>query len=254
MRTPTRGRERSPWLPYRKENPEARLRLFCFPFAGSGASSFLSWNQHLPATVEVCGVQPPGREKRMGETAFSHMDDLVSATLAGLEGLFDKPFALFGHSMGANVVFAVAHALEARGLRPRHVIPSGRPGPHCTHAPTALHTLPDDELVDRLSHLGGTPPDFLSNPALMSALMPCVRADLALTESYLASPETVLTCPLTAMGGDSDPLFPSDYLQSWSTATTGLFAVRPFPGGHFYYSAEGLPAVDAVADILQPYL
>lgn len=254
MRTPTRGRERNPWLPYRKENPEARLRLFCLPFAGSGASSFLGWSQHLPPAIEICAVQPPGREKRMGETPFTQMAALVEGALAGLEGLFDKPFALFGHSMGSNVVFALARALEARGLRPCHLFPSGRPGPHDTSVVTALHTLADDALVDGLRHLGGTPPDFLSNPALMMALMPCVRADLALTETFRAQPGETVSCPLTAMGGAEDPLFPAGYLQGWAAATTGPFDTCAFPGGHFYYTPDGPPAVGAVGTILQRYL
>lgn len=251
MTMPTK---RSLWLPYRKEVPQARLRLFCFPFAGSGASAFLNWPQFLPPEVEVCAVLPPGREKRLREPAFGCMDDLIDAALAGLAPYLDKPFALFGHSMGANVVFEFARRLEERGVVPLHAFISGRPGPHRTDVHTALHKMPDADLVEALLNLGGTPPDFLKNAELMAVMLPCVRADLMLTETYRAQPGARLSCPITALGGAHDPLFPADYLDSWGEATRGAFDVAAFPGGHFYYTEDPGPLLVAITERLRHLL
>src|SRR4051812_38568638 len=100
-----------PWLPFTRPNPAARLRLFCFPFAGGGASAFRLWSQGLPLTVDVCPVQPPGRETRFREPAYTRLPPLVTALADALRPHFDRPFAFFGHSMGAIVAFELAREL-----------------------------------------------------------------------------------------------------------------------------------------------
>src|ERR1700761_5579544 len=98
------------WI-VRKPLPAARLRLFCFPFSGGGAGAFRGWGDALPG-VEVCAVQPPGRESRMREPAISQMEPLVSQIVPVIRPLLDMPFAFFGHSLGASVAFDVARRLR----------------------------------------------------------------------------------------------------------------------------------------------
>ena len=96
------------WIAFRKPSPQARLRLFCFPYAGAGASIFRTWPDGLPADVEVCPVQFPGRGTRLMERPFTQLSPLVQALAQALAPLLDKPFAFFGHSLGALVGFELA--------------------------------------------------------------------------------------------------------------------------------------------------
>src|SRR5450759_4546174 len=101
------------WIACRKPNPQARLRLFCFPYAGTGASIFRTWSDGLPAEVEVCPVEFPGRGTRLMETPFTQLSPLVQALAQALVPLMDKPFAFFGHSLGALVGFELARQLRS---------------------------------------------------------------------------------------------------------------------------------------------
>lgn len=121
----------SPWLFRPSPKPDATFRLFCFPYAGAGASAYRLWPNHLPTSVELCAVQTPGRESRLRERPFTSFRDLIEAAVDGLEPSCDRPFAFFGHSMGSLVAFEVARALVARGNTPPvHLFVSGQRAPH----------------------------------------------------------------------------------------------------------------------------
>src|SRR5262245_41626934 len=131
-----------PWLPFRRPSPSARLRLYCFPFAGGGASIFRLWPDALPASVEVCSVQPPGRETRFREAPFARMAPLVAVLADVLLPELERPYALFGHSMGALIAFELAREQRRRRARPpEQLIVSGRGAPHLPARLTPLHNL-----------------------------------------------------------------------------------------------------------------
>src|ERR1039458_7197841 len=101
-----------PWISCRRPGPEARLRLFCFPYAGAGALIFRTWSDGLPADVEVCPVQLPGRGTRLMERPFTQLSLLIEALAQALVPFLDKPFAFFGHSLGALVSFELARRIR----------------------------------------------------------------------------------------------------------------------------------------------
>src|SRR5688500_6938436 len=118
------------WAIYPSRNPNARLRLFCFPYAGGGATIYSTWARGLPPEVQVVAVQPTGREGRLAETPYSDLGQLVEAMHRELRPHLDKPFAFFGHSNGGLMAFELARALRrAGGPMPLHLFASGRPAP-----------------------------------------------------------------------------------------------------------------------------
>ncbi len=225
------------------------MRLFCFPFAGGGASAFRMWVQRLPDVFEVCPVQLPGREGRLAEPPIHRMATLVPALAEGLRAHMDRPFAFFGHSMGAAMAFALAHHLESLGAPgPRHLFVSAGSAPsHHDGAP--LHRLADAELVEELRSLGGTPPEILADPEWLELLLPLMRADFELLETYCPQGARV-RCPISAFGGLHDGRVRRDRLEAWQSLTHGAFTLRMVPGEHFYLgSAMDLLAEGMIQDL-----
>lgn len=229
--TPTRD----PWVQRPRPRPHALLRLFCFPHAGGGASAFRAWGDSLPAEVEVCPVQLPGREQRMGEPAYDRIEPLVEALSAALLPYEDLPAAFLGHSNGALIAFELARRLRREGRHlPVHLFATGRRAPDVpSNRPDVAH-LPDPEFLAEMRELGGTPDEVLENAELVRILLPLLRADVALNEAYRFAEEAPLPCPITAYGGLGDPKAPREAVQAWERHTSGGFAARFFPGDHFF--------------------
>lgn len=231
-----RGRRaQSPWLPYAQANPSATLRLFCFPYAGGSALIYRSWAKHLPPGVEVCPVQLPGRGNRMRERPFTKLNELVPALADGLRPCLDKPFALFGHSMGALIGLELARELRRRGgPAPEHLFVSGRTAPQLGKLDENLYDLPEPELIEELRRLNGTPPEVLAHPELMELMLPILRADFSICDTYEYADEPPLSCPVTAFGGLGDTGVPRPTLEAWAAQTVASFSVRMLPGDHFF--------------------
>ncbi|MDB4894666.1 MAG: beta-ketoacyl synthase, partial [Firmicutes bacterium] len=150
--------EQHSWFVPHRQSPRARLRLYCFPYAGGGASLFRTWGQFLPETIAVVGVQLPGRESRLQEPAFHRLEPMVAALTAALRWHADLPFAFFGHSMGALIGFEVARSLRRQQLPgPVHLIASGAAAPQIPRREPPIHGLSDGAFLAELHRLGGTP-------------------------------------------------------------------------------------------------
>lgn len=211
------------------------MRLFCFPYAGGAASVFGNWSDGLPADVEVCPIQLPGRRTRLTEPPFSRISLLVEALAEVLRPLLDKPFALFGHSLGSLVSFELARQLRANHqARPVRLFVSASLAPQIPHRGRLIHSLPEREFLVELRRLSGNPEELLNHKELMDVVLPSLRADFALYESYKYSSELPLNCPISAFGGRSDPRVNHDDLEAWRSQTTVSFSIRMFPGDHFF--------------------
>lgn len=224
-----------PWIAYRKPNPGARLRLFCLPYAGGGASIFRKWPDGLPADVEVCPIQLPGRGTRLMERPFTRLPLLIEALAQALAPLLDKPFALFGHSLGALVSFELAcHLRSLYGVHPVRLIVSAGRAPQFPHQDQPIHNCPEVEFLAQLYRLNGTPRDLLADAELMEIVLPVLRADFALYETYVYSKEPPLNCPISAFGGMQDSRVSHSDLDGWRDQTSASFSLRTFPDGHFF--------------------
>lgn len=228
----------SPWLACRVRRPYAPVRLFCFPHSGGSAGEYLRWADQL-TDIEVWGVQTPGRGARTDEPPFTQMQPLVDALVN--EASFAGPFAFFGHSLGALTAFEVARALRDLGREPPGwLFLSACPSPELPRrvaAPTSH--LDDDRLLDALTHVYGTMVEDLREDAeLRDLILPGLRADLAMVESYRYAPGAPLGCGMTLLGGAEDDTTRAD-LEPWRAHTSGPFDVQVFPGGHFYLREQG---------------
>jgi pyochelin biosynthesis protein PchC len=209
-------------------------RIVCFPHAGGGASFFRSWAAGLPPGVDVLAVQYPGREDRACEPAMGAMDELAGAVAEAVESLLGEPMVLFGHSMGAAVAYEVARRIGARaGSRLRGVVVSGQPGPRLMARGT-LHLEPDDALWADVVRLNGTAGALAGHEELRRLLLPTLRRDYRLIETYAPDPGEALACPVVACVGDADPDVTREQAASWAEVTRGAFDLRVFPGDHFY--------------------
>ncbi|HSE19636.1 MAG TPA: alpha/beta fold hydrolase [Pyrinomonadaceae bacterium] len=229
----------TPGLINLKLNRSADVRLFCFPYAGGGDSIFHSWQQSVPAAIEVCPVQLPGRGSRIAEPPFTDISQLVCAAAQALP--LDKPFALFGHSMGALIAFELARYLRKEySAQPLHLFVSGRPSPQ---------TISESYELDQLD--AALPEMLPGNPELMELVLPLLRADLAVCKSYVYTPQPPFSFPITAFGGLEDDGVPRHCLEGWREHTTGSFRLRFFPGDHFFLETCRLPLLEAISKELE---
>ena len=238
------------WIAGPPSAADAPLRLFCFAHAGGGTSCYRPWRAALGPAIDTAPVLLPGRETRIRETPYRRMEELIPALCAALEPQLDRPYALFGHSMGAIVAFETARWFSARGAGPTCLIVSGRLAPRVDNPRRRFCGLPDEQFLAALAALGGTPSAVLAEPQLLKMLMPALRADFELNETYRPAAGWRLTCPVVAYLGADDPeVEPAEALR-WREETTAAFTLRVFPGGHFYL-ADRPEITDAIRQDLR---
>ena len=242
------------WLKIFRPSPSAAVRLFCFPYAGGGPAIFRTWAHHLPAGVEVCPVQLPGRGSRLTQPPFRQLAPLVEALAGALRPHLDKPFAFFGHSMGAMVGFELARLLRDRaGILPFHLFVSGRRAPHIPETEEPTFDLPHDQFIEVLRRLNGTPEETLRSEELMSLMVPVLRADFSVCQTYEYEEGPPLTCPITAFGGDDDEETAEGRLEAWRERTTGPFSSVVLTGDHFFLHTAEQQLLRCIGDELRGY-
>ncbi|HZU68578.1 MAG TPA: thioesterase II family protein [Ktedonobacteraceae bacterium] len=243
------------WIFGARPNPQARFRLFCFPYAGGGASIYRTWLNGLQAEVEVLPVQLPGRENRLKESPFDRFESLLEALVEALHPFCTVPFAFFGHSMGALVSFELARWLRRQySLLPVHLFASAYRAPQTPIVGPLLHTLPEPALVQKLLQLNGTSREVLENDELRQFLLPILRADFAVCETYHYEPQEPLACPITVFGGLQDTRVSRFELALWREQTCSRFSQRMLPGDHFFLQSARASLLQIIRQELNAYL
>lgn len=223
------------WVIRHKRNPAAKLRLFCFSYAGGGASVFRLWHAALSPDIEVCAVQLPGREHRFSEPLITRTSELVPAVGEAIAPLLDRPFVLFGHSLGGLTAFCLARWLRQRkGPEPRRLVVSARAAPHLPLLRPPVHALPEARFIEELRFYDATPTAVLADAELRALFLPVLRADFALFETYTHEAEPPLDCPIVALSGSTDHTVSEERIAAWQEHTTGAFTLHRIPGGHFF--------------------
>lgn len=244
--------EDNPWIPQFKPNPQANLRLFCFPYAGGTTYTFRQWSGFLPKTVELCSIELPGRFRRLNESPYQELDSLLSALSTVLIPYFNKPFAFFGHSMGGLVSFELTRLLRRKfNQSPVHLFLSGCRAVQIPNPNPIIHNLDDDKFKQEIINYGGTPTEVIDNEEMMAILIPTLRADFTIFENYVYHHESPLDLPITVFGGRQDPKVSQKELAAWQEHTSADFALYMFDGGHFFLEEKQRALLDYISQKIE---
>jgi surfactin synthase thioesterase subunit len=231
----------NPWLIGRARS-EAELRLFCFPWAGGSPAAFMAWQQQLPSSIEIWGIQLPGRGSRLRESALVRFDEVTDALVHVIAPFANLPFAFFGHSLGAIVAYELAQRLRDRSLPlPFHLIASAAMAPSLPRRRMRPEEFDDARLIETLERYGGTPAAALRDPQLLALVLPALRGDFTLLDGYQYRARAPLPLPVTVFAGRSDPGVTPDKLTDWYRETTFPPSQYWFDGGHFYLQEAAAP-------------
>ena len=224
------------WIINDRLNTDARLRLFCFHYLGGGASAFRKWSDSFPPEIQVCPIQLPGRENRTNEQPFQCIKSLVETLAQVLYPYLDRPFAFYGHSMGALISFELARQLRKQHrLIPIHLFAAAYYAPHATSPFQKISDINKSELIDLLPRLLDTPAELLvKKTELIKALLPTIKADLQIVGKHVYLKEEPLDCPISVFGGLKDKEVSYDDLFAWSQHTQSKFDLQMFPGKHLF--------------------
>lgn len=239
---------RHPWLRIYAPRPTAQLRLFTLPFAGGGASLYRPWATLLPETIELCAIQLPGREDRLAEPLPADYAALVATLVDALTPYLDKPLALYGHSLGGQLAYAVTQALRiVQRVEPHHLLIGAAAAPQWERGQPYASRW---ELFAALEGQGGGATNVQTDPELSALARSLFDADMTLSKSYQYQAGPPLTCPVTIFGGLDDSICNVEALRGWQTETTGPFALHMLPGNHFFLQQETMALLAKISETL----
>jgi surfactin synthase thioesterase subunit len=226
------------WLAPVTPRPSAGLRLLGIPHCGGGAALFRAWPAALPEWIEVWAAHLPGRDERRDDPASHDLAAVADALTEAAASLPLRPLALFGHSLGGLIAFEVARRLQARGTPAAALIVSACAAPQAAPAAGPIHQLADGAFLEAVAAFGGLPPEIVADPEMRAEIVPVLRADFMMCETYRYEPGERLRLPLAVFGGLQDRAVPRSALEGWREQGSGRFALTLLPGDHFYLREE----------------
>lgn len=243
--------EASRWFPFVPQYDSSLPRLFCFPYGGGNAVIFKHWQSWLQHCALVYPVQLPGRGMRYQEPSYQQIEPLIVELANLFQPYLDRPYYLFGHSMGALIVYELACYLQKNFQSPpKHVIVSGFRAPHLPNPKPPIHTLTTQQFIGELAKMNGIPQEILENPEYLKLFLPSLRADFQLCETYIYQEKEPLQASITAFGGDQDAEVSEEMLWGWKYHTTCQFQLVRFSGNHFFIHQEEKAVVKQIETIV----
>ncbi len=221
------------WVLRPRRRPDARLRLYCLPYAGGGASTYYTWANLVPSDIEICSIQLPGRENRLTEPPYRDAAALARELIHVLTPTLHRQYAIYGHSMGALVGFEMARqaAITAMPMPTRLFVGGSRPPSNPNRHPP-LRNATDADILAEVHRLGGTPQAVLESQELMALALPMLRADFSVHETYRR--EGIIDTPITAFCGTADADVTASEMSGWARHTSRDFQLHQLPGDHFF--------------------
>lgn len=243
--------KQSPWFVPFKRHHQAKLRLFCFPYAGGNAGLFEPWGSAFEG-VDVVAVQLPGRGSRFTEKPLESMSEIVTQLILELRFFRDLPFVFFGHSNGALICFELARELQRRGIGGlEHIILSAKRAPHLPRLRPNTYDLPYDDFIEELRCIDGTPEEMLNNKELMSLFVPILRADFKVNETHTYCADIKLKSAASIFWGRLDADIPEADIQAWDADIESRdIEYTEFSGGHFFIHSQQQLVLEKVGKIL----
>jgi surfactin synthase thioesterase subunit len=230
--------------------PVEKHVLICFPYAGGGAAIFHKWQ----SLTDICHVSPvllPGRERKLRIQPYRDIYQLIDDLIPIFDSPFKKGFTLFGHSMGALIIYELTEKLSKTNRQlPTRIILSGRCPPHHQSEIRLVHKLPDEEFLEELISLGGTQRQLIEDPEMRSLLLPLLRADFELVASHRKQPRPMLAIPIHVFGGRYDRSTPEHILREWAHYTSSDFHFSMFEGNHFFIRNKQSEVLTTIRQIL----
>ena len=240
----------STWIVPLTPSHLSQQKLFCFPYAGAGASIYRSWGKLLHKNVQGFAIQPPGREARFSEKLLTTLDDYTDQAFNAIAPYCSASgrLILFGHSLGALAAFETAKRLESAGHHVDLLIVSGRQDPATKSKRPPISHLSADAFIQQMATYNGTPAAILENKELIEILLPMIRADFSMSEHYNRLPTAhQLNSPILALGSRQDEWLDQDSLAGWKNVTNGSFETHWFEGDHFYLNQHSTALVDHIS-------
>ena len=243
------------WFISRGGAAPGSTRIFCFPHAGGGPRAFLDWQDGLGEDAEILAVCRPGREHRAAEPAPT-IDELIegaTAAIAEVTAAGDRPFYLFGHSLGAIVAFEVCRRLSASGAAPRHFVASGASAPPLLPSQRVkdIARLTGREFAEAIGFFGGLPADVIADQEMRDLLLPGIIADFAMAVGYRYQSGPRLAVPATIVVGRDDPHVQQEQIEPWNDEFTWPPDRHWVGGGHFYFEPEPTAIVDILRSLVR---
>lgn len=245
----------SRWLVRPQKRTGAELRLFCLPYAGGGVGTYVSWARRLPAEAELNAIQLPGRGSRIFEPAHHTMDSLMEELVPALEPYLDRPYVIFGHSLGSRVGLELMRQLKRRGWpEPLQFVASGSLPPSKEWHRSPIADLPRDDFLAQVRKFGGMANEIIHNDELLSLLLPALRADFSIADTYKLNRNIAFGCPASIFGGKEDRNVPIDRLSEWSSHFHTHPEIYQFPGGHFFIETHSDIVLHRLCEIIESIL
>lgn len=215
------------------------IKLILFPYAGGGASIFRNWKEFFK-DIKLYAAQYPGRENRMSETPINEFNILLEKIFEEFKVVIsdNKPYYLFGHSLGTKIVYELALKIISNGLpQPKGIIVSAGRAP-CYKEKKPIYNLDDREFIKEINRFSGTPIEIIENIEIMSLFIPMLRADFIIDETYVNENITKLDIPIHGFMGTEDKELTIKEFKKWKDYTNREFTYTYIEGGHMFINTN----------------
>ncbi len=224
----------SPWYRRIGERVDSAETVIWFPHAGGSASPLIRHFRALPPPVNLFAAALPGREGRFAEEMPDSLSQLITILVSELPQLARPPIFV-GHSFGALLAYCLAKSCAAQTIGPHRLVTMALASPDQISQRDSIVHLNNRDFAEQLAQrYGGIPPSLRANQEAMELLLPTVRNDLKLLESYQDDQDVVLDIPILAIAGSHDERASAAKMHGWRTRTRGPFAMETLPGDHFF--------------------